>query len=96
MKKTLDKKDILDLLDNKDYQFQITRPSKDSIQVKFTPSKYNCFSCNDMYDINDLEVRLDTRVTAIATPKRFCKTCVKVLDDILKRLKTNQTKDWLK
>jgi len=96
MKKALDKKDILNLLDNKDYQLHITRPSKDSIQVKFTPRFYNCFSCDVSHNINDLEVRLDTRVTAIATPKKFCRPCVKVLDNLLKRLKTNQTKDWLK
>lgn len=96
MKKQLTNQDIKDLIDSKDYNIAITRPSANSFKVHLTPLKETCFSCNELIDIDNLEVRLDTRVTAIMTPKKFCSSCVKIVDKILKNLKTNQSKDWFK
>ena len=96
MKKQLTLEDLKNIIDSNDYKLDITRPNKTSIKVLLKLKHETCFSCDELFNIDDLEVRLDTRVTAIATPKKFCSSCVKTLDDILSKFKGNQTRDWLK
>lgn len=96
MKKQLDKADIIKLMDDSNYKLEITRPSKDSFQVKIKPRFYPCYICNEEINYKFVEIRLDARVTTLTLPKKFCKSCVLSVDDLLARLKTKAKPNWLK
>jgi hypothetical protein len=96
MKRQLDKADIINLIENPNYFLDITRPSKDSFQVKILPKTYPCFICNTEINYKLIQIRLDARVTTLTLPKKFCKPCVISVDDLLSRLKTKSKPNWLK
>lgn len=96
MKKTLSKEDIIKLLNDDSLDITITRPSKHNTRIEFTPKKYKCYGCKELTSKELLEVRLDERVTSLILPRKFCKTCIIQVDDILKRLKTKAKPNWLK
>lgn len=95
MKKQLDKQDIINLLDNPKYSFKVTRPSKNSFKVEIKPNTYKCFSCEKDIYYKLLEVRLDARVTSLILPRKFCRSCVKQVDQLLKSLKKKSSPRWL-
>jgi hypothetical protein len=96
MKKQLDKADIINLLNDSNYFLDITRPSKDSFQVKIKPKFYSCYICNKEINYKLVEIRLDARVTTLTLPKKFCKPCVISVDGLLARLKPKAKPNWLK
>lgn len=96
MKRELKKADIIKLMDNSNYYLDITRPSADSFQVKIKPKFYPCYICSRQINYKLVEIRLDARVTTLTLPKKFCKTCVLSVDDLLARLKTKSKPSWLK
>ena len=96
MKKQLNKEDIIKLLNDNSLEYTITRPSKHCTRIEFKPTYYNCFGCKDQFHYNQLELRLDARVTSLQLPRKFCKTCLIKVDDILSRLKTKSIPNWIK
>tara|TARA_R110000744_G_scaffold42707_1_gene96163 strand:- start:523 stop:828 length:306 start_codon:yes stop_codon:yes gene_type:complete len=95
MKKELNKQDIINLLEDSNYSFKVTRPSKDTFKVSIRPNFYKCFSCEQDIFYKLLEVRLDARVTSLVLPRKFCKSCVKVVDNLLHSLKKKSSPIWL-
>lgn len=85
--------ELIDLIDNPidghKYKWIITQPSKGHFRLDIRLVYHNCFTCKNEHHINDLEIRQDSRLTNLYLPKKFCKSCVKVVDDILQRYKGN-------
>lgn len=91
---------ILDLLHNeKDgykYELNLSTPTKEHFRIDIKKVVHNCFICKHEHHIKDLFIRQDKRVTKLFLPKKVCKTCVELLDDVLDRLKTKAIPKHLK
>lgn len=92
----LTRKELIELIKDDSNNLTITRPSSDSYQVKIRPKFYECYSCNTLTSFDSLEIRLDARVPSLTLPKKFCKTCIKSVDELLLRLKTKTIPNWVK
>ena len=83
---------VLDLLHNeKDgykYELNLSTPTKDHFRVDIVKVIHNCFICKNEHHKKDLLIRQDKRVTKLFLPKKVCKNCIDLLDDVLDRLKT--------
>ena len=88
-KEDLKPKDLLALLDNNKYEYIITRPSKGHFRLDIKQVIHKCFTCKNEYHVKQLDIRQDSRLTNLYLPKKFCQSCVKVVDDILQRFKGN-------
>ena len=84
------KEEIIDLMNNKDYEVIINRLEKNDYKVVIIKRKATCLICKHKRFKYDMQIRQDKRVPKLFTPKLICKYCIKSVDNLISSLKIVQ------
>jgi len=68
------------------YEYIITTDNE-LLTIKIATKYSECFGCKCTKRKELLRIRQDKRVQNLFVPKRFCKSCVKVVDELISNLK---------
>tara|TARA_B100000131_G_scaffold278694_1_gene283394 strand:+ start:298 stop:606 length:309 start_codon:yes stop_codon:yes gene_type:complete len=67
-------------------KYSVTTHS-DYVTIKIATRKSKCYGCDSVQYKETLVIRQDKRVTGLFVPRRFCNSCVKVVDELISNLK---------
>ena len=70
----------------KELKYSVTT-SSDFVTIKIGTKKAKCYGCDSVLYKEALRIRQDKRVLGLFVPRRFCKSCIKEVDEILSNLK---------
>ena len=70
----------------KELKYSVTTNS-DFVTIKIGTKKAKCYGCDSVLYKEALRIRQDKRVLGLFIPRRFCKPCIKEVDEILSNLK---------
>ena len=82
-------KEILKRTNNKKWEIKITHENEYYFNVKFIKVSKPCYFCKTEFHKSALFVRHDKRVKGLLVPKPFCKKCVKLVDNLISKLKSS-------
>ena len=90
MRKTINTSliEILEKTNNKKWSIKVTHENEYYFNVKFIKVIKPCYFCKTEFHNSNLFVRHDKRVKGLVVPKPFCKKCVKLVDNLISKLKS--------
>ena len=81
-------KEILEKTNTKEWEIKVTHENEYYFNVKFIKVIKPCFFCKTEFHNSNLFVRHERRVKGLVVPKPFCKKCVKLVDNLISKLKS--------
>ena len=70
----------------KELKYSVTTNS-DFVTIKIGTKKAKCYGCDSVQYKESLRIRQDKRVLGLFIPRRFCKPCTGIVDDLISILK---------
>jgi len=87
MKRQLNLQDVDKLVNHDDWEYTISRTSKNHVVVNVLKVYRKCYICGKNLHIDSMVVRQDERVTSLRVPKLLCKKDANDVDYLISLLK---------